>query len=497
MITRLEIDGFKSLRDFSIDLEPFTVLVGPNSAGKSNVLEALALLSRLASMPIAEALRGGRGRALDQFTRRGGEPARTMRLAAEMLVLPDAYGKDHGEGRQTRLRYEVTLERHALASGVERVGVADEQLLALDSGHDPWVDTHPWFRKQAEYESNGLPILRQLGRTPRGRRVTQDPTADVPTEARIPETHTALGWLCGDDGIQRQYRLGTADAHPDAAPPGVSTAALGGENTPPVAAGNSSEASTPTAFANLPAFETFVAARELERARIINLDPSKLRVPSERVAEGALARDASNLPTLLAELPPTTLGAIRSDLVSLVPGLSSVLVVSEDESFRIDFEFSGGESLPARLASDGTLRLLALLTILHLGPHSCLGIEEPETGVYPGRLRALLAFLEEHAERLPLVERERAGEPLSLLPGDGPRTQLLLTTHSPVVLAALRSKPECLRFLDLMRRDGQLVTRARRVSPTFAPAQARDLVSLREVDRLLDAASAEFAEAGE
>ena len=43
MITRLEVDGFKSLRDFAVDLEPCTVLVGPNSAGKSNIMDALGI----------------------------------------------------------------------------------------------------------------------------------------------------------------------------------------------------------------------------------------------------------------------------------------------------------------------------------------------------------------------------------------------------------------------------------------------------------------------
>jgi AAA15 family ATPase/GTPase len=49
MITRLEVDGFKSLRNFAVDLEPLTVFVGPNSAGKSNILDALELLSPLSS----------------------------------------------------------------------------------------------------------------------------------------------------------------------------------------------------------------------------------------------------------------------------------------------------------------------------------------------------------------------------------------------------------------------------------------------------------------
>ena len=47
-------------------------------------------------------------------------------------------------------------------------------------------------------------------------------------------------------------------------------------------------------------------------------------------------------------------------------------------------EMSGGECLPARLVSDGTLRLLALLTALRAGPRaSILAIEEPENSLSP------------------------------------------------------------------------------------------------------------------
>jgi len=47
MITRIEIDGFKSFVDFSLDLAPVTVLAGPNNSGKSNLLEAVVLLRDL------------------------------------------------------------------------------------------------------------------------------------------------------------------------------------------------------------------------------------------------------------------------------------------------------------------------------------------------------------------------------------------------------------------------------------------------------------------
>jgi AAA15 family ATPase/GTPase len=47
MMTRIEIDGFKSFSQFAIDLKPFHVLIGPNGGGKSNLFEALHFLSTL------------------------------------------------------------------------------------------------------------------------------------------------------------------------------------------------------------------------------------------------------------------------------------------------------------------------------------------------------------------------------------------------------------------------------------------------------------------
>ena len=46
MITRIEIDGFKSFADFSLGVPPFLLLVGANASGKSNLLDALRLTAR-------------------------------------------------------------------------------------------------------------------------------------------------------------------------------------------------------------------------------------------------------------------------------------------------------------------------------------------------------------------------------------------------------------------------------------------------------------------
>ena len=47
MIRRIQIENFKSLADVTVDLGPFTVLIGKNGAGKSAFLQALEVLSWL------------------------------------------------------------------------------------------------------------------------------------------------------------------------------------------------------------------------------------------------------------------------------------------------------------------------------------------------------------------------------------------------------------------------------------------------------------------
>lgn len=56
MIQSLSIRNFKVLREVDFDLQPLTVIVGPNASGKSSILQAIALLSAW--------LRGNRNRAM-------------------------------------------------------------------------------------------------------------------------------------------------------------------------------------------------------------------------------------------------------------------------------------------------------------------------------------------------------------------------------------------------------------------------------------------------
>ena len=81
-----------------------------------------------------------------------------------------------------------------------------------------------------------------------------------------------------------------------------------------------------------------------------------------------------------------------------------------------------GQLVPASQASDGTLLILAYLSVLYLPePPRLLLVEEPENGIHPNRLREILSVLRE------LIKEQS-------------HTQIVLTTHSPYVLDLF--KPE-------------------------------------------------------
>jgi predicted ATPase len=56
MITRLTVENFKCLQKTSLDLGPFTVLIGANDSGKSSILDAIHVLGRTVTETLPESL---------------------------------------------------------------------------------------------------------------------------------------------------------------------------------------------------------------------------------------------------------------------------------------------------------------------------------------------------------------------------------------------------------------------------------------------------------
>ena len=73
-----------------------------------------------------------------------------------------------------------------------------------------------------------------------------------------------------------------------------------------------------------------------------------------------------------------------------------------------------GSGVSARLLSDGTLRMLGLLSLTGaVDAPTLVGFEEPENGVHPGRIDLIAGFLN---------TRRMTGQ-----------TQFIVTTHSPIL----------------------------------------------------------------
>ena len=137
-----------------------------------------------------------------------------------------------------------------------------------------------------------------------------------------------------------------------------------------------------------------------------------------------LTRTGDNLANViqyLGERHPSRLDRIFSTLRQRVPRIERVLTETMPDG-RLLLQIKDApfiQPVLARFASDGTLKMLAYLVLLYdPEPPPFIGIEEPENFLHPRLLYEL-------------AEECRAASE---------RTQLLVTTHSPFFLDALRPK---------------------------------------------------------
>jgi predicted ATPase len=139
MPTRIEIDGFKTFERFALDLRPFTAIVGPNASGKSNLFDAMRLLSALCDTDIHSAMKGLRGEPDEFFRRTADSTSETIVFAVEVFLDRkgiDDFGRTYDIKAQ-RLRYELTLGMNSGADGSSTgVVVRDEFCRALAQRED-------------------------------------------------------------------------------------------------------------------------------------------------------------------------------------------------------------------------------------------------------------------------------------------------------------------------------------------------------------------------
>jgi predicted ATPase len=146
-------------------------------------------------------------------------------------------------------------------------------------------------------------------------------------------------------------------------------------------------------------------------------EPQKADMRSDRLEE-----DFSNLGLVLNRLrkSPKAKKSILNYLQDLYEGVSDFDVSVAGGTVQV-FLTEGDFTIPATRLSDGTLRYLCLLTILcDPEPPPLICIEEPELGLHPDILPKIAELLLEASQR----------------------TQLVVTTHSDILVDALTERPE-------------------------------------------------------
>ncbi len=431
MLTRLKVSGFKNLVDVDVRFGSFTCIAGANGVGKSNLFDAIGFLSALAELPLMEAAKSIRdGRTADVanlFHRVGGRHDESMSFMVEMII-PKTGADDLGQEAEatiTFLRYSLELALRKTEGNVSSGGL---ELRKEELEHINITDAsqHLLFPYSKEWRQSAL----------QGRRTVPFISTRVIStrEPAIIQLHQDRGGSGG--GRPAPFLASTL-------PRTVLSSVNAAENRTAV-----------------------LARREMQSWRRLQLEPAALREPDTFATPPRLGSDGSHLAATLFHLahggavplirplehsrgpdPLTIYARVANRLTDLIDDVREVGVEVDPQRELWTLFASGkdGTKHPARALSDGTLRFLAL-AVMELDPvgQGVLCLEEPENGIHPERIPAMLRLLKEIAT----VTDDPIGP-------DNPLRQVIINTHSPAVVSEVDD--DSLLFAQLREnvRDGQ------------------------------------------
>jgi predicted ATPase len=188
----------------------------------------------------------------------------------------------------------------------------------------------------------------------------------------------------------------------------------------------------------------------LSGGQLLRLDPDALRAPHSLIPDSQPLRFVDERGTGLPALYDAVLArdlrayqAINADLCRLFPDVESIRLVTVDPHTKgMGVKLVDGTFVPAELMSEGLLYYLAFAVLPYLEPTSLLLIEEPENGLHPARIAEVVQVLR-------AISR---------------KTQIILATHSPLVVNEL--SPEEVTVVTRSRKGGTRATRIKDV-PNF------------------------------
>lgn len=376
MITLIEAKNFRCLNYICQPLGRFHVLVGPNASGKTTFLDVVAFLGSLVSNGLETAV-GERTKNFQDLVweRTGSE----FELAIEAAI-PDERRdllRDKGKDFDT-VRYEVSF---GIDANTHEIVIQTEKVLLKKSSTD--VKEPPSL-----FPTNNIPPKSIITR--KGAKGTQLVIKKTPggNDNFYSEISKEMG-----RGWTPSFKLGPHKS------------ALG--NLP------EDESKLPVA--------TWLKRLLTDGVQQFVLNSMLIRKASPPGQIRGFKSDGSNLPWVIDNLQkkhPDKFQSWIEHLKTALPDLDNIRTIErlDDKHRYLVVCYRGGLEIPSWMASDGTLRLMALTLPAYLPDFTGVYlIEEPENGVHPRAVETMYQSLSSVYD-----------------------AQILLASHSPVILSMVR-----------------------------------------------------------
>ncbi len=381
MFTSLRLERFKSFKDAELKLGPFTVLIGANASGKSNVRDAFRFLHGIGrGYSLAEIIgeKYGEGGERVWTGIRGGIPEIAFRKSRSFALT--ATMRDDDE-RDVRYRIEVGVDRVRATSKVlgEHMGfIADSEYFDARSARNHKLDV----------------------------KVKQFPDLQVFDDPKYDETIKSV--------LLERFKDSTNLYTVPEGYPFMAVASSGTELFP--------------WWSKREENGFFVDRQEIHRrshqfasCRFFDWSLDAIRQPSPP-GQVVLSDNGRNLSSVLQAICREGQGkhTLLSWITELTPLDAADFEFPADPTGKVlaTLVEKNGQRITLASASDGTLRFLAFLAAF-LGPHrsSFYFFEELENGIHPNRLSLLLDLVENQVKYKGI--------------------QVVATTHSPQLLGRL------------------------------------------------------------
>jgi len=341
MITSIRLKNFKNFADETLRVGPFTILVGANASGKSNIRDAFRFLSGIGrGYTLAEIFGGKREAgwspirgAMNEIVRFGQE-AFAIEVGLKLGGKEWLYSIEVSRSMNNTLhvtKEELKMESktiyNVLRDGTDRLQVTGDNL--------PLFPEYPVDKITFEFGFLERPFLSGLSQ-----------------RSVEPDTELDLG-----PGLPKIFQV----------------------------------------------WDIEKALQEFERMRFPELSPDRMREPAAPGAT-RLGDNGENLPVVLQKIcaDPKRKEILAGWIAELTPMDVEGFEFPRDPSGRVYLVIceKDGREVSAYSASDGTLRFLATLAVL-LGddPHGLYFFEEIDTGIHPARQWLLLELIEKQAAK--------------------------------------------------------------------------------------------------